>query len=48
MDLGINSAVNLLRIEHGALAAGQLIIDVPLKLTVANQDDGGEVCFGRV
>jgi hypothetical protein len=48
LDLGIKSAVSLLRIEHEALAAGQFIIDVPLKLTVVNQDDGGEVCFERV
>jgi hypothetical protein len=31
--------------EELALSSGQLIIDVPLKLTVENQGDWGEVRF---
>ena len=42
IDIGISSVVNFVRIEELALASGQLIVDVPLKLTVANQ---GEICF---
>jgi hypothetical protein len=45
IDLGVSSAANFVRREQAALAAGLLIIDVPLKLTVANQGDWGEVCF---
>jgi hypothetical protein len=45
IDLGISSAVNFVRMEELALSSGQLIIDVPLKLTVENQGDWGEVRF---
>jgi hypothetical protein len=45
LDLGISSAANFVRMEEVALASGQLIVDVPLRLTVANHGDGGEVRF---
>lgn len=45
LDLGISSVVNFVRMEEVALASGQLIVDVPLKLTVGNHGEGGEICF---
>ena len=48
IDLGVSSAVNFVRMQEWALASGQLIIDVPLKVTVAHHGDGGEVNFTRV
>jgi hypothetical protein len=48
IDLGVSSAVNFVRLQESALASGQLIVDVPLKLTVAHRGDGGEVNFTPV
>jgi hypothetical protein len=45
IDLPPSSAKNLARLEENALFFGELIIDVPLRLTVANQGDWGEVRF---
>ncbi|MFH0779010.1 MAG: hypothetical protein V2A71_10370 [Candidatus Eisenbacteria bacterium] len=45
LDLGISSVVNFVRMEELALASGQLIGDVPLRLTVANHGEGDEVRF---
>lgn len=45
VDLGVSSAVNFVHMEEEALASGLLLIDVPIKLTVAKHGDGGEVRF---
>jgi hypothetical protein len=45
LDLGIGSAANFVRMEEVALASGQLIVDVPLRLTVASDGEGGDVRF---
>jgi hypothetical protein len=48
IDVAAGSAVNLARTQEAVLASGQLIVDVPLKWTVARHGDGGEVNFARV
>lgn len=45
IDLPPRSAKNLARLEENALFFGELLIDVRVKLTVANQGDWGEVRF---
>ncbi len=48
IDVAVGSSVDFVRTQEAVLASGQLIVDVPLKLTVAHHGDGGEVNFARV